>query len=317
MFKSEFLKSTFGAALLAVAPTLALQAQGGSSSTNAAVSAFEKLGDKMGLTGKSAKVFEYSAYTVVTAASVFLLYCIVRFVENKVALNILEKNGSKNKLYRWKEKAVFVGYELNKIKKKLESLEKPVNRLYDAIGKEPCVSIEIAEIKEKITEENEKIKKYVQLMKESGIYDDFEKYYFKLEYREDDTEFIKDLGEILHELEQALIDEGSKAGEKRCLEYEQVGRFLGIYDSSGYETDYDEVKAEIEKRVEKEKQINSEVYKAYLRFKLVDSFTDMLKLKKEKAEAEIELSEIANMDFAKDFKSLQDEVKKYRRVLMI
>ena len=36
----------------------------------------------------------------------------------------------------------------------------------------------------------------------------------------------------------------------------------------------------------------------------------MLELKKGKAVAEMELNKIANVDFAKDFKFIQDEVKK-------
>lgn len=315
MFKSKFLKSTSGAALLAVTPTLALQAQGGTSSTNAAVSVFEKLGNKMGLTGKSAKVFKYSAYTFVTAASVFLLYCIVRLVENKVTLNILE-NGLKNKLDQLKKKVEFVKKELIEINKKLESLKESVERLCGAAwtkrdwGKVP------AEKEKEIIEKNKEIQEYVQLMKDAGIYDDFEKDYFKLEDKKDDTEFIKTLEKTGGKLEQALINEGEKVGKERCLEDDQVKESLKKFGKSGEHYEYpndDEIEEEIEKRVEKEKKSNSEVYKAYLRLELVNSFKYMLELKKGKAEVETALSKIANVDFAKDFEFIQDEVKKIQK----
>lgn len=315
MFKSKFLKSTSGAALLAVTPTLALQAQGGTSSTNAAVSVFEKLGNKMGLTGKSAKVFKYSAYTFVTAASVFLLYCIVRLVENKVTLNILE-NGLKNKLDQLKKKVEFVKKELIEINKKLESLKESVNSLEGDVWIQYNWGEVPAKKEEEIIEENKEIQKYVQLMRDSKIYDDFEKGYFKLDDKKDDTESIEALRRTRDELKQALINEGNKVGKEHSLEYEQVKESLKKLGKSGeyYEDpDDEEVEKEIEERVEKEKESNSEVYKAYLRFKLVESFTYMLELKKGKAVAEMELNKIANVDFAKDFKLIQDEVKKIQK----
>ena len=312
IFKSKFLKSTSGAALLAVAPTLALKAQGGTSSTNAAVSVFEKLGNKMGLTGKSAKVFKYSAYTVVTADSVFLLYCIVMFVENKMALNILE-NGLKNKLEQLTEKVRFVKGKLTEIKGRLESLKVSVNSLEEDVWIQYNWGEVPAKKEEEIIEENKEIQKYVQLMRDSKIYDDFEKDYFKLDDRKDDAESIEALRKTRDELKQALINEGNKVGKERRLEYKQVKESLKKLGKSEEYYEYpddEEIEEEIEKRVEKEKESNSEVYKAYLRFKLVESFTYMLELKKGKAVAEMELNKIANVDFAKDFKFIQDEVKK-------
>lgn len=209
----------------------------------------------MGLTGKSAKIFKYSAYTVVTAASVFLLYCIVRLVENKVTLNILE-NGLKNKLDQLKKKVEFVKKELIEINKKLESLKESVERLCGAAwtkrdwGKVP------AEKEKEIIEKNKEIQEYVQLMKDSGIYDDFEKDYFKLEDKKDDTEFIKTLEKTGGKLEQALINEGEKVGKERCLEDDQVKESLKKFGKSGEHYEYpndDEIEKEIEKRVEKEK----------------------------------------------------------------
>jgi|GEM_PF-5422117 len=317
MFKSEFLKSTSGAALLAVTPTLALQAQGGvTSSTNAAVSVFEKLGNKIGLEGTSAKVFKYFAYTGIVAGSVFLLYCFVRLVENRAALNILNEKVREEWASLEKKVPIFEK-KFKKWKNKLEELDK-IRELLD--GKSCAIywyNKDFNEVCESIQKYETNVKKYTNLMKKAGIYEKF-KEENKLVEKANYFNCIEDLNTLRKKLRDKLWDEEAKVGvEFRLSEYSygEIRDSLGKKDEKTGEMIYpssDDLEREIERRVAKEEEKgekSSEVYKAYLRENLVESLEQLLGAKERKKRLVDDVNQYKDVDVNKELKTVKSSVK--------
>lgn len=320
MFKSEFLKPTSGAALLAVAPTLALQAQGGvTSSTNAAVSVFEKLGNKIGLEGTSAKVFKYFAYTGIVAGSVFLLYCFVRLVENRAALNILNEK-VREELASLEEKVPIFKEKFIKWKNKLEKLYKISELLKGKSSAFYWYKREFNEECESIKKYETNVEKYTNLMKKAGIYEKFKEENNLVEKANDFNDFncIEDLDTLSAKLRDELWGEEAIVGVEFHLSENSYGRIrdsLGKKDEKTGEMVYpslDDLEREIERRVAKEEakgEKSSEVYKAYLRKKLVESLEQLLKAKKEKKRLEDNVRQYKNVDVNEGLKTVKSSVE--------